>query len=136
MTYQTSPAYRAYLTASQRCADAMAGIRIEADKGRRGQVIGYWLYLDGQLVESTSKRGTFGSETAARAHVQALRNPAPKPAPKPARLQPGWSNESKARRTVSADGGVGAMLGLASHVPAGSAECHYCGLDRRTCDCY
>lgn len=29
-----------------------------------------------------------------------------------------------------------AMTGLPSHVPAGSFECHFCGLDRRTCDCH
>lgn len=41
----------------------------------------------------------------------------------------GWSKYSR----PSNDGGVGAMLGLRSS--ARSTECHYCGLDRRTCDC-
>lgn len=32
------------------------------------------------------------------------------------------------------DDAVGSMLGLRSH--ARGTECHYCGLDRRTCDCH
>lgn len=133
-----SATYTAYLAASQRCADAMSGIRIEPETGRRGQIIGYWLTINGKTIESNSKRGTFSSEITAREAAKAHLNPKPaeQPAAKPAPMKPGWSNASKARRGQSPDGGVGALLGMASHVPAGSYECHYCGLDRRHCDCH
>lgn len=64
--YEVTDTYRAYIRASQRCADAMAGISTEPETGRRGQVIGYWLSIDGRTVESGTKSGLFSTDHAAR----------------------------------------------------------------------
>lgn len=136
MSYLDTPIYQAYLAASRRCAEVFAGIRTEPDRSRSGSVRGYWLYVNGSAVYSDRKAGTFQTEAGARQRGRLLVGLAPAPVPAPASLQPGWSNASKARRGITADAGVGAIIGLRSHVPAGSFECHYCGLDRRSCDCH
>lgn len=127
-----SPAYRAYLTASERCADIFAGIRIESDRN------GFWLYMDGSLVESDRKSGSFRSDLDARLAARAAKSPVAAPAVATP-LQPGWSNAAKARRsghrrTDGASDWMDGAFGVTS--PARGHECHFCGVDSRTCDCH
>ncbi len=68
-----------------------------------------------------------------------LAAPAPVEAPaKPAPMAPGWSNAARRRSGSSRDVVSDYMadsFGLRSPT-AGTNDCHYCGLDRRTCDCH
>lgn len=90
--------------------------------------------LDQELPESTDAASLV---LVTRRHADgAAERIAKKNAPAPERQVParGWSKESQRRSGGSVHGPMEAFTGVASH--ARPDECHYCGLDPRTCDCW
>ncbi|WP_026923283.1 hypothetical protein [Glycomyces arizonensis] len=93
----------------------------------------FWTDEDGELHYRLARKaeGTY----AARLVIDRVRAARIVKAEQPQRTErasargTGWSKYSR----PSNDSGVGAMLGRRS--PARGTECHFCGLDVRTCDC-